>query len=118
MRALAQEPVEAWEVESLLDAALAAPSCVNNQAWHFTVVRSPELVRRLVALDDPARLTLAARYLLEKMPTCIDTGALVGAESSVRCYHRPSPLLQRFFERAYQLQPSPNQGHLQVVCRL
>ncbi|MBP7402939.1 MAG: nitroreductase [Clostridia bacterium] len=44
IRAYLPDPVTDGQVEQLEAAALAAPSAVNHQPWHFTFVRDAELL--------------------------------------------------------------------------
>ena len=47
VRAYADEPVSPQEVETLLKAAMAAPSGRNIQPWRFVVVRDPAVKAKL-----------------------------------------------------------------------
>ncbi len=42
-------PVTAKILEELVGAAIQAPSAVNEQPWHFTIIRSPGLLDRISA---------------------------------------------------------------------
>ena len=50
-RAFADKPVEPNKLRSLLEAARWAPSCFNEQPWHFIVAtkEKPEEFERLLA---------------------------------------------------------------------
>ena len=63
-RALSDRPISRETAETLLRAAHLAPSCFNNQPW------------RLIAIDDPDRLT-----------------AIKGAMPGANYWTRPSPLI-------------------------
>ncbi|MEV8308344.1 tRNA-dependent cyclodipeptide synthase [Streptomyces flavidovirens] len=65
-------------------------------------------------MPEEARLRIAVRYVLLKMPTFLDTAAIVGAESSVRCYHRPAAVDKALFLREFSVAPAPHQGYVQV----
>ncbi|MCI2426343.1 nitroreductase family protein [Candidatus Acetothermia bacterium] len=41
-RALSTKPVDAEEIQSLIEAAHLAPSCFNNQPWRFIVIDDKE----------------------------------------------------------------------------
>ena len=43
-RAYADTPLTKEQTEAILQAALASPSAVNRQPWHFTVVRNQQLL--------------------------------------------------------------------------
>ncbi len=45
------EPLKQKELDAILEAGLYAPSAHNDQSWHFTVVRDPELLERMSALS-------------------------------------------------------------------
>ena len=47
VRSYTDEPVAPEQVESLLRAAMAAPSGMNAQAWRFVVVTEPEVKKQL-----------------------------------------------------------------------
>lgn len=69
------------------------------------------------SIPDRTRQTMAARYILTKLPTYIDTPSLVGVPSSVRCYHRPTDFDRAFFDRSFSLRPSGNQGFVRVSAQ-
>jgi nitroreductase len=47
VRSYTREAVTQMVVERLIDAAIQAPSAMNTQPWHFTVIRSAELLDRI-----------------------------------------------------------------------
>ena len=47
VREYTSEAVGAGDVQALLEAAMAAPSAANQQAWHFVVVDRRELLDRI-----------------------------------------------------------------------
>ncbi len=47
IRKYTDEPVEKEQIETLLRAAMAAPSAVNTQPWHFVVIRERSTLDRL-----------------------------------------------------------------------
>lgn len=47
VRAFTTEPVDEATLRQLVDAAIAAPSAVNEQSWLFTVVRDQALLARI-----------------------------------------------------------------------
>ena len=49
VRAYTAEPIGDEEIESLLRAAMQAPSAVNEQPWEFVVIRD-----RALLVQDPA----------------------------------------------------------------
>ena len=63
------------------------------------------------------RQAMAARYILTKLPTYIDTPSLVGVPSSVRCYHRPTDFDRAFFGGSFSLRPTGNQGFVRVCVQ-
>ncbi|MBO4378316.1 MAG: nitroreductase family protein [Clostridia bacterium] len=48
------DPIEQEKLDRILDAARQAPSGGNNQTNHFLVIRSQEVIRRLVAMVEKA----------------------------------------------------------------
>ncbi|ALV33206.1 hypothetical protein AS200_15080 [Streptomyces sp. CdTB01] len=52
----------------------------------------------------------AVRYFLAELPLFVDTPAIVGAEVSVFCYHRPPAVLRRLYGRELAWHPAPGQG--------
>ena len=47
IRKFKQQPVEAEKVETMLRAAMAAPTAVNRQPWHFVVVDDKAVLAKL-----------------------------------------------------------------------
>ena len=47
IRKYKQQPVEACKVETMLRAAMAAPTAVNKQPWHFIVVNDKQMLDKL-----------------------------------------------------------------------
>ncbi|MDK2974923.1 MAG: hypothetical protein PWP08_1294 [Methanofollis sp.] len=60
VRAYTQEPVTDEEVETLLRAAMQAPSAVNEQPWEFVVVRDREMLDRIPAFSPHAAMAKQA----------------------------------------------------------
>ncbi len=52
----------------------------------------------------------AVEYFLAELPIFVDTAAVVGAETSVFCYHQPPEFLRRLYGRELSLHPAPGQG--------
>jgi nitroreductase len=44
IRRFEDKPVDAKELEAILEAGMYAPSAMNQQSWHFTVVQSKEFL--------------------------------------------------------------------------
>ncbi len=64
IRKYTQEPVSAADVQSLLEAAMAAPSASNRQPWHFVVVTERATLDRLAESHPYAKMLFEA-------PLCI-----------------------------------------------
>lgn len=64
IRAYTPEPVTDAQVETLLRAAMAAPSANNRQPWHFVVVRDAAIRATLAEAHPYARM-------LTQSPVCI-----------------------------------------------
>ena len=60
VREYVPEPIDEPTIRRLIDAAILAPSAVNQQPWDFTVVRDQAVLDR-VSRD-------AKAYMLETMP--------------------------------------------------
>ncbi len=50
IRRYSQEPVTDDQIKELLKAAMSAPSAMNQQPWHFTVIRSKETLNAITEL--------------------------------------------------------------------
>lgn len=55
IRNFKDQKVEPEKVESLLRAAMRAPSAMNGQPWEFIVVDDPEILKKLVTFSPFAR---------------------------------------------------------------
>lgn len=64
IREYTDEPVEDEQVETMLKAAMAAPSAQNLRPWHFVVVRRRKLLDKLAEVHKYA-------YMLEKAPLAV-----------------------------------------------
>ncbi|CAM4339680.1 tRNA-dependent cyclodipeptide synthase [Nocardia ninae] len=78
--------------------------CVEASRW----VLENRLPAGGAATDD--QLRSAVRYLLAELPLFTDTGAIVGAESSVFCYHQSIGFLQRLYHGELAWKPAEGQG--------
>ncbi|NTW52729.1 MAG: nitroreductase [Chlorobiaceae bacterium] len=47
VRSYRQDPVGPAELEQILETARSAPTAMNQQPWHFTVIRDPGLLAKL-----------------------------------------------------------------------
>jgi nitroreductase len=48
VRRYKEEQVKDEELRQIMDAAISAPNCLNQQKWHFSVVQDADLLRRVV----------------------------------------------------------------------
>ena len=55
IRQFTDEGITDAEVETLLRAGMAAPSCCNIQPWHFVVVQKPEIRQQMADAFGPAK---------------------------------------------------------------
>ena len=55
VRSFRDQKVEAEKIESLLRAAMRAPSGINGQPWEFVVVDDREVLNAMLKLSPPAR---------------------------------------------------------------
>jgi nitroreductase len=60
IRQFTDEPVSDEQVETLLRAAMAAPSAGNEQAWAFVVIRDPERLTQCADIHPYAQMTKTA----------------------------------------------------------
>jgi len=60
IRSYTREPVSEAHVETLLRAAMAAPSAGNQQPWHFVVIRDPVVLARIPAINPHAAMAAEA----------------------------------------------------------
>ena len=49
VRKFTDQHISAKELEQIVEAAVYAPSAMNRQSWHFTVIRSREKIQKLAA---------------------------------------------------------------------
>jgi len=57
-----------------------------------------------------AQVDLAVRYFLAELSLFLDTPSIVGARSSLFCYHQPPETLRRLYGRELALRPAAGQG--------
>ena len=60
IRKFQDKPVEPEKIETLLRAAMAAPSARNQQPWEFYIVEDPEILEELSETTPYAKLTAKA----------------------------------------------------------
>jgi nitroreductase len=69
VRSFTPEPVTQEDIASLIEAAIQAPSAVNEQPWHFTVVRDGNL---LDEISRKAKVHMLARMLGDAKETHVN----------------------------------------------
>jgi len=57
-RAFSEAEVSARDVELILECGIKAPSARNQQPWRFTVVRDPQLMKKLIADAKPGNVII------------------------------------------------------------
>ena len=55
------------------------------------------------------------RYFLAELPLFLDTPSIIGAQTSVFCYHRPPDVLCRLYAGRLGWRPADGQGFAVVV---
>lgn len=65
---------------------------------------------------DRSRREAALPFLFAELPLVLDTPAILGVGSSLFCYPRPMPMVDRLYAGTLPVAPSPRQGFL--VTRL
>ena len=76
IRKYTTEPVSDEDIEALLNAAMHAPSAVNEQPWHFVVVKDQETLAAIPQISPtapmvknaPVAIAVCADKDLEKFP--------------------------------------------------
>ena len=54
IRQFSDKMISEKDLEAIMEAGRYAPSAMNQQSWHFTVVQSPELLQRINAITKEA----------------------------------------------------------------
>ena len=83
VREYTDEPVSDAVVRELIDAALQAPSAINQQPWCFVVVKDPVTARYF-------RFTESQAVILELLREPMDAEALAAAASEKLVRPRPA----------------------------
>lgn len=66
IRSFRQTQIKDEELALIIDAGKAAPSSLNRQPWHFTVIQNKELLDRLVR--DNKEVVLSSETLIQMAP--------------------------------------------------
>ena len=84
LRDYVRKPVSRDVLQSLVDAAIQAPSAMNEQPWLFTIIANPKLLDRIAAN--------AKRFMAESIGTDASshTGAMLHADGFHIFYHAPA----------------------------
>jgi nitroreductase len=69
IRKYTEEPVSDTDIEALLTAAMHAPSAVNEQPWHFVVIKSRDILQEVSRLIRTAPM---AKYAAAAIAVCGD----------------------------------------------
>jgi nitroreductase len=54
------------ELQAIMEAAILAPSSLNQQKWHFSVVQNQELIDRMVAITKDNILNSGVEFLIKR----------------------------------------------------
>jgi nitroreductase len=60
VRDYAEEPIAREALQQLVDAAIQAPSAMNEQPWHFTIVTEQELLNRISSRSKTHMLAMSS----------------------------------------------------------
>lgn len=60
------EPLADAQIQQILDAAVYAPSAMNNQKWHFSVVRSQAMLDKIRQVMQDNLLHSGVEFLMER----------------------------------------------------
>ena len=63
IRSFLPEQIKEGELKDILEAGLYAPSAINEQPWHFTVIQNKELIERLNVDVKKSCLDCRVKYL-------------------------------------------------------
>lgn len=88
VREYTSEPVEEAQLRALIDAAVQAPSAMNQQPWSFCIVRNQALLTRISSE--------AKTHLLRNPPAGLDAHQLegmLGSDAFHIFYHAPALIL-------------------------
>jgi nitroreductase len=85
VREYAGIPLSREELLPLLEAAIQAPSAMNEQPWHFTIVRNEQL---LDSISQKAKIHMMARYA--NTPDATRYRELLGRDDFHIFYHAPA----------------------------
>ena len=88
VREFTSQPVDENQIQTLIDAALHAPSAMNEQPWRFSVVRNQDL---LLEVSSKSKA-----HLLRSSPAGLvahHLGTLLGDEAFHIFYHAPAMIL-------------------------
>jgi nitroreductase len=83
-----QIPVDA--LNTILEAALFAPSAMNQQKWHFSVVQNKTLLKKMVQITRTNKLNSDIPFLIEK----------AGSDDYHTYYHAPTVVIVSGEEQA------------------
>ena len=84
-RDYAQTPLSREALESLVDAAIQAPSAMNEQPWHFTIIRNRTLLD-LISRESKSHMLTA----LKSLPDADRYRTLLSGEDFHIFYHAPA----------------------------
>jgi nitroreductase len=70
IRKYTNEPVSDEDIEALLTAAMHAPSAVNEQPWHFVIIKDRETLGAVSTISPTAPM---AKYAPVAIAVCADT---------------------------------------------
>ncbi|MGN0193519.1 MAG: nitroreductase family protein [Pseudoramibacter sp.] len=89
IRQYADQPVEEEKIQTLIKAAMAAPTAGNQQEWEFVVVTDPEVKKRAAAASPYAGCAAKAGVLIVpvgdpatcRFPECFDADMAAAMEN-------------------------------------
>ena len=66
IRKYQKKPIPDGEMKAIAEAAIHAPSAMNQQKWHFTVVQSPEMIAKMNETIRENLLSSGVEFLAER----------------------------------------------------
>ncbi len=64
VRSYTDQPIEKEKMETLLRAAMQAPSACNQQPWHFLVIQDKETMRKIVEASPRSKMVSEAAAVI------------------------------------------------------
>lgn len=67
IRTYTQQPISEDDLKEVVESGIWAPNAINEQLWHFTVVRDPEMIERMHQANVAGILNSGIEFLRNKV---------------------------------------------------